>query len=1328
MKLLKPFKRLKHLNVKPLALIGLAVLLVGLYFAFLYDPIQDIPPEFENIGLKIEPLVFEGRRVHFPYTDENNGESIIIKSNKKVYEGGNRSDVYFSVTNTGNKSEKVAVLSYFPKEYGDINYVDVWSPRERSDLNSEKRSDLAVRRGPTSKSGWRRLPLTRGDIKGNMTKLGKAFEKKKPVPDEFDVKAGIQFEISAGHTAYFKTEITYPFDKEGEFWFEAFGDQGGYGLLDPLFVGGTTTSKDTTPGWYSASGNNWDYRRKITIDKSKVSGTSNLSNFPVLVSVTYPDLRTTGFSGKAASGSGEFVFTSSDGTTSLPYEIETYSSSSGQFIGWVNVTTLSVTQDTAIYMYYGGPSAGAATNQNKTGTWDANYVGVWHLPNGTTLALTDSTSNALNGTNGGASAATAQIDGGASYNGTTNYSTLTNNAALQATTGTMEAWVKSSSPGSSYRGIVIKQNARGLLLKDSVFIAYDYGGAEDESTGLNLADGKWHHIAMSFQDGVTNGTVIYSDGIARRTTTITVGNQGALLTLGAGNDVGSIQNLNGTIDEVRFSNSARSSGWIATEYTNQSKPSLFYSVGGLESRTAQTVKIGQTTTSKDTTPGWYSDSWSYRKRVTIDKKIVSGTSNLSNFPILFSRTDNDFKHTSFGGNVASSSAGLTGGGGDFVFTSSDGTTKLDHEIEKYASSSGELLSWVEIPTLSASTDTIIYVYYGGPSSGATNQNKTGTWDSNYVGVWHLGDGDSTATSFYKDSTSNAEHGTMTDTDGDNAQVAGKIGNAMSFGGDSTDVILTTENGAWTNFTTCLWYKESAVATSYERLIDRSYSSGYWIGRDANTVQNSWGGGVLEGNPPYGIFVTLVDGSWHYICSVRSGTTHYIYGDGGTVSASNTVSGSAIDTTALRIANQNGNGAPTNATIDEVRTSNTALSADWIKTEYNNQTQAFSKFASFGGQQKRTSSTTKIGSTTTSRDTTPGWYSASGNNWGYRRKITIDKKKVSGTSNLSNFPVLVSVTYPDLRTTGFSGKAASGSGEFIFTSSDGTTSLPYEIETYSSSSGQFIGWVNVTTLSVTQDTAIYMYYGGPSAGAATNQNKTGTWDSNYKAVWHLRETVADEGTATSAYGDSTSNSNAGDQQGPDDTTGQIGNAQTFDGSNDYITVGTASGIDASAMSYSAWIYPINTTVGRILTTGSGTTDHTKFDKIGASPRIEFTYVWSSGVCKSSTANGTIPLNKWTHVVVTYDRSLACSASTVPKMYINGVAVGLSDTTSGSGGALTGTNKVNIGATMTPGSYFPGTIDDVRISATVRSADWIATEYTNQSKPTTFYMVGGLEKRF
>ena len=44
----------------------------------------------------------------------------------------------------------------------------------------------------------------------------------------------------------------------------------------------------------------YQYRKQVTIDNTKVSGTSDLSSFPVLVSETDTDLRTTGNGGQVA--------------------------------------------------------------------------------------------------------------------------------------------------------------------------------------------------------------------------------------------------------------------------------------------------------------------------------------------------------------------------------------------------------------------------------------------------------------------------------------------------------------------------------------------------------------------------------------------------------------------------------------------------------------------------------------------------------------------------------------------------------------------------------------------------------------------------------------------------------------------------------------------------------------------------------------------------------------------------------------------------------------------------------------------------------------------
>jgi len=74
----------------------------------------------------------------------------------------------------------------------------------------------------------------------------------------------------------------------------------------------------------------------------------------------------------------------------------------------------------------------------------------------------------------------------------------------------------------------------------------------------------------------------------------------------------------------------------------------------------------------------------------------------------------------------------------------------------------------------------------------------------------------------------------------------------------------------------------------------------------------------------------------------------------------------------------------------------------------------------------------------------------------------------------------------------------------------------------------------------------------------------------------------------------------------------------------------------------------------------------------------------------------------------------------KGYVNAVANG--NTTSG-GNLEADTVTAYIGQTpRNSGDFWNGSIDEVHISNTGRSADWITTEYNNQSAPGTFQTLG------
>lgn len=143
---------------------------------------------------------------------------------------------------------------------------------------------------------------------------------------------------------------------------------------------------------------------------------------------------------------------------------------------------------------------------------------------------------------------------------------------------------------------------------------------------------------------------------------------------------------------------------------------------------------------------WY-ESWPYRRKITIKESMIPGSTALTNFPVMITITDSQMsRHIQQNGN-------------DILFTLGDGATKLAHEIESYNPATGALVAWVRIPSLSATADTTLYMYYG--NRAATNQqNATAVWDSNYQTVYHMGQTPNDASPSVLDSTSNARHATV----------------------------------------------------------------------------------------------------------------------------------------------------------------------------------------------------------------------------------------------------------------------------------------------------------------------------------------------------------------------------------------------------------------------------------------------------------------------------------------------------------------------------------------------------------------------------------------
>jgi len=144
----------------------------------------------------------------------------------------------------------------------------------------------------------------------------------------------------------------------------------------------------------------------------------------------------------------------------------------------------------------------------------------------------------------------------------------TNNTTLDITQGTLEAWIKTSNVGSSYRGIIIKHSSYGFYLLDNVLVAYQWTNNRYFTTGINLADNAWHNVAFVFNNNVTNGSKLYIDGLPKLTFTYSLSNSTSNIDFGAGHYRVSppSQNFLGQIDQIRVWNVVKTDQEISDNY------------------------------------------------------------------------------------------------------------------------------------------------------------------------------------------------------------------------------------------------------------------------------------------------------------------------------------------------------------------------------------------------------------------------------------------------------------------------------------------------------------------------------------------------------------------------------------------------------------------------------------------------------------------------------------------------------------------------------------------------------------------------------------------
>lgn len=329
-------------------------------------------------------------------------------------------------------------------------------------------------------------------------------------------------------------------------------------------------------------------------------------------------------------------------------------------------------------------------------------------------------------------------------------------------------------------------------------------------------------------------------------------------------------------------------------------------------------------------------SYKYRKRISFNPAQVSGSTDLVNYTALISiPSDNNLRTVANSGHVENAS------GYDIVFASDDGVTLLSHQLEKYTASTGELVAWVKVPTLSTTYTTNIYMYYGNTAI-TTDQSTGSAWNSTYEGVWHLNN------NIFNDGTSN---GNTAVNGGSTNLTNAKIAGGRSFPGTNTNYIQTPLNGmpgGSGNGSILLWGRVTSYeASTYFFGVTTNQSGGYanrlqlYIGDGSGTLYLGLGSNhTLDNN----VQVFSLN-TWYHIAltwattNAATGAGNYSIYVNGTLQGSGTYPAFTTMHSFGDLGNDGNAGQRTEeitGDVDELQAISATLSSDWILTTYNNQ--------------------------------------------------------------------------------------------------------------------------------------------------------------------------------------------------------------------------------------------------------------------------------------------------------------------------------------------------------------------------------------------------------